>query len=251
MDGVWGTRFLVWAPNAQYISVITAKTGWENEKWMFRSEQDSSVWECFVPDVGPGDAYRYIITGADGVRRDKSDPMAFRSELRPANASIVASLDGYEWHDQEWQDQRDNTRVLERPMSIYEVHLGSWKKGFRGDWDEDGFLNYTQLADDLVQYIQYMGYTHVELMGICEYPFDLSWGYQVTGYYAPTARYGTPDDFRYFVDKMHQNGIGVILDWVPAHFPRDGFGLSWFDGSPSMNPQIRPQGVSDLGHAGF
>ena len=232
VDGVKGTRFLVWAPNAQYISVISAKTGWEHENWMFRSEQDQSVWECFVPGVGPGDAYRYVITGADGVRRDKSDPMAFRSELRPANASIVASLEGYEWHDQEWQNQRDNTKVLERPMSIYEVHLGSWKKGFRGDWDEDGYLNYTQLADDLVQYLQYMGYTHIELMGICEYPFDLSWGYQVTGYYAPTARYGTPDDFRYFVDKMHQAGIGVILDWVPAHFPKDGFGLSWFDGSP-------------------
>ena len=232
VDGVSGTRFAVWAPNAQYVSVICAKTGWENEQWMSRSMWDGGVWECFLPEVGPGDAYRYVITGADGVRRDKSDPYSFWYERRPANASIVYPLDSYTWNDGEYQNQRDNTRVLEKPMAIYEVHLGSWKKGYQGDWDEDGFLNYTQLADDLVQYMQYMGYTHIELMGICEHPFDLSWGYQVTGYYAPTSRYGTPDDFRYFVDKMHQAGIGVILDWVPAHFPKDGFAMSWFDGTP-------------------
>ena len=232
VDGVPGTRFAVWAPNAQYVSVICAKTGWENEKWMNRSMWDGGVWECFLPEVGPGDAYRYVITGADGVKRDKSDPYSFWYEKRPANASIVMPLDGYEWHDGEYQSRRDNTKVLEKPMAIYEVHLGSWKKGYQGDWDEDGFLNYTQLADDLVQYMQYMGFTHIELMGICEHPFDLSWGYQVTGYYAPTSRYGTPDDFRYFVDRMHQAGIGVILDWVPAHFPRDGFAMSWFDGTP-------------------
>ena len=231
-DGVEGTRFSVWAPNARYVSVICAKTGWENEQWMSRSMWDGGVWECFLPGVGVGDAYRYVITGADGVRRYKSDPYGFWFELRPNSASIVASLEGYEWHDGEYQAQRDNTRVLEKPMAIYEVHLGSWKKGYQGDWDEDGFLNYTQLADDLVQYMQYMGFTHVELMGICEHPFDLSWGYQVTGYYAPTSRYGTPDDFRSFVDRMHQAGIGVILDWVPAHFPKDDFAMGWFDGTP-------------------
>ena len=231
-NGVAGTRFALWAPNAQYVSLLCARTGWEHENWMHRSEMDGGVWECFLPEVGDGDAYRFIVTGADGVRRWKSDPVAFRSELRPANASIVCTLDTYPWGDGEYQSRRDNTRVLEKPMSIYEVHLGSWKKGFRGDWDEDGYLNYRQLADDLVQYIQYMGYTHVELMGICEYPFDLSWGYQVTGFFCPTARYGTPDDFRYMVDRFHQNGIGVILDWVPAHFPKDGFALSWFDGTP-------------------
>ncbi|MBQ1365098.1 MAG: 1,4-alpha-glucan branching protein GlgB [Clostridia bacterium] len=232
VDGVAGTRFAVWAPNAQYVSVICAKTGWENEQWMSRSMWDGGVWECFLPEVGPGDAYRYVITGADGVRRDKSDPYSFWYERRPANASIVYPLDTYQWNDWDYQNQRDNTKVLEKPMAIYEVHLGSWKKGYQGDWDEDGFLNYTQLADDLVQYMQYMGYTHIELMGICEHPFDLSWGYQVTGYYAPTSRYGTPNDFRAFVDKMHQAGIGVILDWVPAHFPKDGFAMSWFDGTP-------------------
>jgi len=231
-DGVQGTRFSVWAPNARYVSVICAKTGWENEQWMSRSMWDGGVWECFLPGVGVGDAYRYVITGADGVRRYKSDPYGFWFELRPNSASIVASLEGYEWHDGEYQAQRDNTKVLEKPMAIYEVHLGSWKKGYQGDWDEDGFLNYTQLADDLVQYMQYMGFTHVELMGICEHPFDLSWGYQVTGYYAPTSRYGTPDDFRFFVDRMHQAGIGVILDWVPAHFPKDDFAMGWFDGTP-------------------
>jgi len=231
-DGVSGTRFTVWAPNARYVSVICAKTGWENEQWMSRSMWDQGVWECFLPDVGAGDAYRYVITGADGVKRYKSDPYAFWQEKRPNSASIVMPLDTYTWHDDEYQARRDNTHVLEKPMAIYEVHLGSWKKGYQGDWDEDGFLNYTQLADDLTQYMQYMGFTHIELMGICEHPFDLSWGYQVTGYYAPTSRYGTPDDFRCFVDKMHQAGIGVILDWVPAHFPKDDFAMGWFDGTP-------------------
>lgn len=230
-NDVQGTRFFVWAPNAQAIALISARTGWENEYWMHRSEFDQGIWECFLPGVGDGDAYRYIVTGADGVRRWKSDPVAFRFEKRPANASIVCSLDSYQWNDDEYQAQRDNTKVLEKPMAVYEIHLGSWKKGFQGENDKDGFLNYRQLADDLVQYVQYMGYTHVELMGICEYPFDLSWGYQVTGYYAPTSRYGTPDDFRYFVDKLHQAGIGVILDWVPSHFCKDEFALVHFDGT--------------------
>ncbi|MBR3015592.1 MAG: 1,4-alpha-glucan branching protein GlgB, partial [Clostridia bacterium] len=231
-EGVKGTWFNVWAPNAQYVSVITAKTGWENEKWMHRSEGDSGVWECFLADVGQGDAYRYVITGADGIKRYKSDPYGFWFEKRPNNASIVWGLDNFQWSDDAHQAQRDNTKVLEKPMSIYEVHLGSWKKGYRGPEDEDGFLNYTQLADDLVNYVTYMGYTHVELMGICEHPFDLSWGYQVTGYYAPTSRYGTPDDFRSFVNTLHRAGIGVILDWVPAHFPKDAFAMGWFDGTP-------------------
>jgi 1,4-alpha-glucan branching enzyme len=190
-EGVKGTWFNVWAPNAQAVYVITAKTGWENENPMHPSEGDSGVWECFLADVHPGDAYRYVVTGADGAKRYKADPFAFWAEQRPDNASIVCSLDTYSWNDSEYQAQRDNTKVLEKPMSIYEAHLGSWKKGFRDASDEDGFLNYRQLADDMAEYLTYMGYTHVELMGICEYPFDLSWGYQVTGYYAPTSRYGT------------------------------------------------------------
>ena len=230
MFGVAGTRFAVWAPNAQSISVITPRMGWDYENPMNRG--DSGVWEVFLPHVGEGDAYRFVVTGADGARRYKADPYAFRSELRPANASIVCSLEGYEWGDADYQAQRDNSTVLEKPMAIYEVHLGSWKKGFRDENDEDGYLNYRQYADDLAEYATFMGYTHVELMGICEYPFDLSWGYQVTGYFSPTSRYGVPDDFRYLVDKLHQCGIGVILDWVPAHYPKDEFGLAYFDGTP-------------------
>ncbi|MBE6473324.1 MAG: 1,4-alpha-glucan branching protein GlgB [Coriobacteriaceae bacterium] len=230
MFGVDGTRFAVWAPNAQAVSVITPRMGWEHENPMDRG--GNGVWELFLPHVGEGDAYRFVVTGADGVRRYKADPCAFRSELRPANASIVCSLKGYEWGDSDYQAQRDNSTVLEKPMAIYEVHLGSWKKGFRDENDEDGYLNYRQYADDLAEYATFMGYTHVELMGICEYPFDLSWGYQVTGYFAPTSRYGLPDDFRYLVDKLHQCGIGVILDWVPAHYPKDEFGLAYFDGTP-------------------
>ena len=231
-NGENGTIFSVWAPNAQAVSLITARTGWENEQPMRRSETDSSIWERFLPNVGEGDAYRFIVTGADGVRRWKADPVAFRTEMRPSNASIICSPDGYVWGDEEYQSQRDNAKVLEKPMAIYEVHLGSWKKAYRDAFDKDGFLNYRQLGDELAEYVGYMGYTHVELMGICEYPFDPSWGYQVTGYFAPTSRYGTPDDFRYLVDRLHQNGIGVILDWVPAHFPKDEFALARFDGTP-------------------
>lgn len=235
-NGVKGTRFSLWAPNARFVSLITARTGWDNENPMYRSETDQGIWECFLPCVDDGDAYRFIVTGADGVRRWKADPIAFRAELRPANASIVCPLDTYAWGDGEYQAKRDNTKVIEKPMAIYEVHPGSWKKAYRDENDEDGFLNYRQLGDELAEYVVYMGYTHVELMGVCEYPFDLSWGYQVTGYFAPTSRYGTPDDFRYLVDKLHQSGIGVILDWVPAHFPKDEFALSRFDGTPLYEP---------------
>ena len=234
-NGTPGTRFFVWAPNAQGVSVISARTGWDNEYYMHRAEFDGSVWEVFVPWVSDGDAYRYIVTGADGIRRWKADPMAFRTELRPANASIVCPLDTYTWGDDEYMAKVDKYKVLEKPMAIYEVHLGSWKKYYK-EGDRDGFLNYRQLGDELAEYVNYMGYTHVELMGICEYPFDLSWGYQVTGYFAPTSRYGTPDDFRYLVDKLHQAGIGVILDWVPAHFPKDDFALARFDGTAQYEP---------------
>ena len=230
-NGMAGTRFAVWAPNAGFVCVLTARTGWEDEKWMHRSEHDSSVWECFLPGVGVGDAYRFVITGADGVKRYKSDPYALRAEKRPQNASIVAALDSYTWHDEAYQAQRDNSQVLSRPMAIYEVHLASWKKRWDSG-DPDGNMHYAELAEQLAEYVTWMGYTHVELIGICEYPFDGSWGYQVTGFYAPTARYGTPDDFRCFVDRLHQAGVGVILDWVPAHFPKDAFGLEFFDGSP-------------------
>ena len=228
-DGVSGTRFAVWAPHARHVALITAPTGWESELSMELCE--NGVWELFVPHVVEGDAYRFVIIGADGIKRYKMDPYSFRCELRPGNASIVCPLEGYEWGDEEYQKARDNATVLDKPMAIYEVHLGSWKKRYPRE-DEDGFLNYRELADQLAEYVSFMGYTHVELMGICEHPFDGSWGYQVTGFFAPTSRYGVPDDFRYLVDKLHQSGIAVILDWVPAHFPKDTFGLEDFDGTP-------------------
>ena len=234
VDGVKGTAFVLWAPNARYVSVITAPTGWENEIPM--ESMYNGIWELFLPNVGDGDAYRFVVVGADGIKRYKADPYAFRTELRPGNTSIVSALDSYKWGDEAYQAKRDNTKVLDSPMSIYEVHLGSWKKKFRDENDHDGFMNYRELADEMVAYVTYMGYTHVELMGICEYPFDGSWGYQVTGYFSPTSRHGEPNDFRYFVDKMHENGIGVILDWVPAHFPKDIFGLENFDGTPLYEP---------------
>ncbi|MBQ8451870.1 MAG: 1,4-alpha-glucan branching protein GlgB [Clostridia bacterium] len=229
-NGVIGTNFAVWAPSAKYVALITAPTGWETEIPMERS--NGGVWEKFLACVGSGDAYRYVIVGADGVKRYKSDPYSFRMELRPDNASIVFDLNSYEWGDSEYQSRRDNKFVVQRPMSTYEVHLGSWKR----NWSANGFLNYRELADQLAEYVTYMGYTHVELMGICEYPFDGSWGYQVTGYFAPTSRYGDPNDFRYLVDKLHQSGVGVILDWVPAHFPKDSFCLEKFDGTPLYEP---------------
>ena len=229
LDGKSGTQFCLWAPNAKSVSVITAHTDWDEEKGAMELT-NGGVWECFLPGVRAGEVYRFVVTGADGIKRYKSDPFAFASELRPANGSIVCPLKGYRWNDREARKQFAGKTALEKPMAIYEVHLGSWKKEYSEN--PDGFMNYRRLADELVEYLNFMGYTHVELIGICEYPFDGSWGYQVTGYFCPTARYGTPDDFRYFVDTMHTHGIGVILDWVPAHFPRDDFGLENFDGTP-------------------
>ena len=232
IDGTSGTKFCLWAPNARAVTVICARTGWENETAGKMSLTENGLWECFIPGVGDGDAYRYVIIGADGVKRYKADPYSFRSEKRPDSASIVCAKSAFVWTDGDYTLCHDAGKTLSDPMAIYEVHPGSWKKRFDGYHDGDGFLNYRELADELAEYVNYMGYTHVELIGICEHPFDGSWGYQVTGFYAPTSRYGTPDDFRYFVNKLHECGIGVILDWVPAHFPKDSFGLECFDGTP-------------------
>ena len=227
-DGVQGVSFSVYAPKARRVSVITNKNNWD-----INSDQcvnnGAGVWEVFIPGMDKYDMYRYAIFGADGILRYKSDPYAFYSELRPANASIVFPLEGFEWTDDDHIQRRAAADPVASPMAIYEVHLGSWKKDY--SLNQDGFLNYRRLADELSEYVVYMGYTHVELIGICEHPFDGSWGYQVTGFYAPTSRFGDPDDFRYFVNKMHSCGISVILDWVPAHFPKDYFGLERFDGS--------------------
>ena len=227
-NGQDGTHFTVWAPHAQQVSVITSRNNWDPLANPMQKTSEE-VWELFIPGMQKYDSYKYVIVGADGVSRYKSDPYAFASELRPSTGSVVWTPDSYEWHDQAYMDAVDPNTVRSRPMSIYEVHIGSWKKDYR--LNKDGFLNYGRAADELAEYVNYMGFTHVELIGICEHPFDGSWGYQVTGYFAPTSRYGTPDDMRKMIDMFHAAGIGVILDWVPAHFPKDEAGLYEFDGT--------------------
>ena len=229
-DGEWGVHFVLWAPNARAVCVISDGNGWT--PWSDVMEKvDDCIWELFVPGMCEGVKYKYLIVRADGTEVEKTDPYAFRSELRPRTASIVADLDKFKWSDNAYRKAKKGENFLEKPMAVYEVHLGSWKKDL-SKWDEDQYLDYRRLAHEIAEYVTWMGYTHVELMGICEYPFDPSWGYQVTGYFSPTARYGSPEDFMYFVDYMHKHGIGVILDWVPAHFPKDEFGLANFDGTP-------------------
>lgn len=229
-NGVSGVHFVLWAPNAKAVCVVSDGNGWT--PWRdIMTKVDDAMWELFVPGMCEGVKYKYLVVRADGSEVMKTDPYGFRAELRPATASIVANLDNYVWGDKEWRKIKKGENFLEKPMAVYEVHLGSWKKDL-SKWDEDQYFDYRRLAHELAEYVNYMGYTHIELMGICEYPFDPSWGYQVTGYFAPTARYGSPDDFMYFVDYMHKNGIGVILDWVPAHFPKDDFALANFDGTP-------------------
>lgn len=188
----------------------------------------SGIWEIFIPGLKPGDLYKFEILGAHGHILLKADPYAFASELRPKTASVIWPLDGYQWHDEEWMQKRRTTDWLKQPVAIYEVHLGSWRRV-----PEEGgrWLTYRELAETLIPYVEEMGYTHIELLPISEHPYDGSWGYQTIGYYAPTSRFGTPDDFKYFIDRCHQAGLGVILDWVPAHFPKDGHGLGFFDGT--------------------
>lgn len=225
-DGVTGVLFSVWAPNAYKVSVIGDFNHWDGRVHPMNT-RNGSVWQLFVPGVVEGNAYKYEIRSRlHGYRTEKADPYGFGSELRPRTASVVTDIDSYTWHDAEWMQQRRESNPLAQPMSIYELHPGSWKRKDNDDW-----LTYRELAHELADYLQDMGYTHVELMPIMEHPFDGSWGYQVTGYYSPTRRYGTPQDFMYFVDYMHQQGLGVILDWVPAHFPKDGYALSYFDGT--------------------
>ena len=230
IDGVQGVYFVLWAPAAQAVCVVSDGNGWT--PWSdTMSKTDDSLWELFVPGMCEGVRYKYLIRRADGSEVMKTDPYGFRTEFRPSNASVVADLDRYQWSDEDWIGSRSGKDLISEPLAIYEVHPGSWKKDLEKS-DPDKYMDYRRLARELAEYVTYMGYTHVELMGICEYPFDPSWGYQVTGYYAPTARYGTPEDFMYFVDYMHGKGIGVILDWVPAHFPKDENGLANFDGTP-------------------
>ena len=233
IDGVKGTYFAVWAPHARRVSVVGDFNMWDGALNPMQMMQTSGIYELFIPDVAPGAVYKYQILTRDGEILYKADPYGNQCQVRPDNANVVADLTGYKWKDTDWiENRKQQTREteLKKPMAIYECHLGSWKKKIE---DSDfGFYTYRELAKMLCDYVKKMGYTHVELMGIAEYPFDGSWGYQVTNYYAPTSRYGSPEDFMYFVDHMHANGIGVILDWVPAHFPRDAQGLGRFDGMP-------------------
>ena len=229
-EGVEGVWFAVWAPNAQAVSVVGEFNDWNPDKNPMDKIADMGIYECFVPEAKEGDLYKYYIHARDGRGLYKADPYAFYAEKRPGTASRIACIDGYKWGDGAWMEKRQSFSPKTSPMAIYEVHPGSWKKNPATEENPEGFYNYRQLARALTEYVKDMGYTHVELMGIAEYPFDGSWGYQVTGYYAPTSRYGTPLDFKYLVDYLHKNKIGVILDWVPAHFPKDAHGLAEFDG---------------------
>lgn len=232
IDGVKGTYFAVWAPHAANVAVIGDFNDWLGFNHNMTMDNDSGIWELFIPEVGEGAMYKYVISTESGDTLYKSDPYGNWAEVRPGNASRVTNIDSYKWNDSKWIHQKASESHYELPMSIYEVHPGSWRKDYKGPDDEDGFYDYRRMADELVDYVVDMGYTHVELMGILEHPFDGSWGYQVVGYYAPTSRYGKPQDFMYLIDAFHKAGIGVILDWVPAHFPKDAHGLAMFDGTP-------------------
>ncbi|MCI6004821.1 MAG: 1,4-alpha-glucan branching protein GlgB [Blautia sp.] len=231
VDRKRGVYFAVWAPNARSVSVIGDFNGWDNNANPMQKAGPIGVFETFIPKVKAGDLYKFHIVGMHGEELYKCDPYGNWAEVRPGTASRVADISKYKWNDSDWMRARKTFDESVSPMSIYEVHPGSWKKHPSTDEDPAGFYNYREFAHELAKYVKDMGYTHVELMGIAEHPFDGSWGYQVTGYYAPTARYGSPEDFKYMVDYLHKNKIGVILDWVPAHFPKDAQGLANFDGT--------------------
>ncbi|RKM58892.1 1,4-alpha-glucan branching protein GlgB [Butyrivibrio sp. CB08] len=227
--GKKGYFFAVWAPNAADVHVVGDFNGWDENAHQMVRTKTGNIWTLFIPGVGIGELYKYLITTQDGRKLYKADPYANFAELRPGNASRTTDLSGFKWTDSKWYDNLKDKDVQKLPIAIYECHIGSWMK--HPDGTEDGFYTYRQFADRIVEYLKDMKYTHIELIGIAEHPFDGSWGYQVTGYYAPTSRYGEPKDFMYLVNKLHKNGIGVILDWVPAHFCPDEFGLATFDGT--------------------
>ena len=238
IGGVKGTLFAVWAPNAMRVSVVGDFNGWDGRTHQMRRLWDSGVFELFVPDVAEGECYKYEIKAKGGLTFLKADPYAFGQQLRPDSASIVRKIDGFRWEDAGWMKNRAGFQAEDRPMNVYEIYLGSFAK------PEDGreYYNYRELAPRVIEYVKKMGYTHVELMPVMEHPLDASWGYQVIGYYAPTSRYGTAEDFMFFMNELHKAGIGVILDWVPAHFPRDTYGLSGFDGTCLYEHQDPRQG---------
>lgn len=223
-SGKDGYLFAVWAPHAKSVSVVCDGNGWDRNKGRMYKHMDFGIWEVFLEGIEPGQCYKYSIETFRGDIFLKSDPYAFYSEVRPANASITTELN-YEWDDKKWIDKRTKTEPYDQPINIYEMHFSSWKTH-----EDESYLTYTEMADELIPYVKKMGYTHIEVMPLSEYPFDASWGYQVTGYYSANSRFGKPDELKYFIDKCHQNDIGVIMDWVPAHFPKDGFALAKFDG---------------------
>lgn len=226
-EGVKGIHFAVWAPNAHRVDVVGNFNHWKADlNHTLTPQENSGIWSGFFPDLHEGELYKYLIHTRNHGVFEKADPYAFQSELRPKSASVVANIDKYQWNDHEWVQNREKKQHLNQPISIYEVHLSSWKRG-----PNNSFLNYKELAHDLVKYVKDLGYTHIELLPISEHPLDASWGYQTIGYFAPTSRFGNPDEFQYFVDYCHQNNIGVLLDWVPAHFPKDAQGLGFFDGT--------------------
>ena len=222
-----GVVFRTWAPHAKAVCIVGDFNSWVPGSHPMQQLEDTGIWEAFIPGIQEYDVYKYCITTPGDELLFKADPYALHAETRPSNGSKVYNLDGYQWQDDEWEARQKKADPINGPMNIYELHAGSWKVKENGDP-----YNYSELADQLIPYLQYMGYTHVELLPVTEHPFDGSWGYQVTGYFAPTSRYGAPKDFMNFVDKCHQAGIGVIMDWVPAHFPKDAFGLYMYDGAP-------------------
>ncbi|MBI4443620.1 MAG: 1,4-alpha-glucan branching protein GlgB [Acidobacteria bacterium] len=229
VDGIGGVRFAVWAPNAIRVSVVGRFNEWDGRRHPMRRRGESGIWELFLPEIGEGEAYKYeVLSRSDPPLQLKADPCGFHAEMRPRTASIVFNLNRYQWQDSQWMAERARRDLLQAPLSVYEVHLGSWK---RVPEEDNRFLTYRELAHELVPEVKELGFTHIELLPVMEHPFDASWGYQTIGYFAPTSRFGTPEDFMYFVDYCHQNGIGVILDWVPGHFPNDWHGLMQFDGT--------------------
>ena len=231
VDGVSGVYFAVWAPHARRVAVVGDFNGWDFVANYMERQEPMGIYTCFVPGVDVGDLYKFCIETQQGKRIFKADPYANYAELRPGTASRVADISHLKWTDDAWMENRKTWDNRTNPMSIYEVHMGSWMR--HPGTEDEGFYTYREFAEAITKYVKDMGYTHVELMGIAEHPFDGSWGYQVTGYYAPTSRYGTPEDFAYMINYLHRNKIGVILDWVPAHFPRDAHGLADFDGTPT------------------
>jgi len=226
VDGIDGVLFATWAPSAQRVSIISDFNQWDGRKHPMRVRGNSGVWELFIPDISAGEAYKFEIKHTDGSLHSKMDPYGQQSELRPATASVIAKNSTHRWQDNDWMINRQKSDWLHEPHSVYEVHMGSWRRNEVGE-----FLTYREMTDQMVPYVKELGFTHIELLPITEHPLDISWGYQTTGYFSPTSRFGSPDDLRYFIDVCHQNNIGIILDWVPGHFPKDAHGLARFDGS--------------------